>query len=183
VPDASSLQDSVALIESIALPVSDVDRYKLVLGNLVLGGGFASRLYRDLRTTTGYVYSVSSRLNWTRTRGYYLVSFGSDPQNVDKARLLIQRDLRDMQTAPINDAELTRAKAEMLRRLPMQRASVRAIAGSYLSLTDLGLPLDSMQIAAKCFLDMTAPQIQQAFATWLRPDALAQIVKGPALAP
>jgi zinc protease len=46
-------------------------------------------------------------------------------------------------------------------------------------LTELGLPLDSAQRAAERYLAITAPEIQQAFATWIRPEDLAQAVKGP----
>ena len=183
VPDPSSLQDSVSLSETIGLPVASPDRYSLMLGNIILGSGFSSRLYRDLRVKTGYVYSVSSAMDWSRTRADYTVSFGADGDNVEKARALVLRDIRDMQTTPVSGAELTRAKSEVLRQLPMQGASVPAIAGLYLRLVDLGLPLDQQEIAAQRYLTMTAPEIQQAFATWLRPDGLAQVVKGPILAP
>ncbi len=182
VPDASSLQDSVLLAETVALPVASPDRYTLMLGNTILGSGFSSRLYRDLRVRTGYVYTVSSALDWTRTRADYSVSFGADPDNVDRARALVVRDIVDMQTAPVAEAELTRAKAQVLRRLPMQRASVGAIAGLYLHLADLGLPLDTEQVAARRYLEITAPEIRAAFAMWLRPADLAQVVKGPPLA-
>ena len=179
VPDSSSLQDSVSLAETIALPVTSLDRYTLLLGNTILGSGFSSRLYQDLRIKSGYVYSVSSRLDWSRTRADYSVSFGADTQNVEKARSLIVRDLKAMQTTPVSDAELVRAKAELLRRLPMRRASVSGIAGQYLYLTGLGLPLDQPRAAAKRYLEMTAAEVQQAFAKWIRPDDLAQVVKGP----
>ena len=105
------------------MPVISPDRYPLILGNVILGSGFTSRLYRDLRIKTGYVYSVSSELDWSRSRAEYAVSFGADGENVDKARQLILRDIKDMQTTPVGDAELNRAKAELLRRLPMQRAA------------------------------------------------------------
>ena len=179
VPDASSLQDSVLLAETVALPVNSPDRYTLILGNVILGSGFSSRLYKDLRVKTGYVYSVGSGLDWTRTRADYTVSFGADPDNVEKARNLVLRNLRDMQASPVSEAELNRAKAQVLRQLPMQRASVNAIAGQYLRLADLGLPLDTAATAARRYLEITAPQIQQAFAAWLRPDDLVEVVKGP----
>ncbi len=180
VADSDSLQDRVTLAETLTLPVTSPDRYSLMLGNVILGSGFTSRLYQDLRIRTGYVYSVGSDFDWSRSRADYSVSFGADTENVEKARQLILRDLRDMQTSPVSAPELTRAKAEILRSLPMQRASIGAIAGQYLRLTDLGLPLDSAQRAAERYLAMTAPEIQQAFATWIRPEDLAQAVKGPA---
>lgn len=177
--DGSSLQDSVALAETFATPITSPDRYALMLGNVILGSGFSSRLYQDLRIRSGYVYSVSSDLDWSRIRADYSVSFGADAQNVDKARALVLRDLKEMQANPVSDAELTRAKAELLRRLPMRRASIGGIAGQYLRLAELGLPLDSEQVAAARYPTITAAEIQKAFATWIRPDDLALVVKGP----
>jgi len=181
VADPNRLQDNVVLAQTVALPVTSPDRYVLELGNTILGGGFSSRLYQDLRVRTGYVYSVSSQLNWQRTRATYAVSFGADPGNVDKARDLVIRNLRDLQTNLVSDADLARAKAQTLRRLPMGRASVDRIASSLLRLTDLGLPLNSEEIAARRYLAITAPEIRQAFADWLRPDGLVQVVEGPPL--
>ncbi len=179
VPDESSLQDSVTMTQTVATPVTSPDRYPLLLGNTILGSGFSSRLYGDLRIRTGYVYSVSSSIDWTRTRAQYSVTFGADAQNVGKARDLVVRNLRDMQQSLVSDTDLARAKAEVLRRLPMQRASVAGIAGVYLRLADLGLPLDLQQTAAQHYLAITAPDIQRAFAVALRPQELAVVVKGP----
>ena len=179
VADESSLQDSVTLVQTVSTPVDSPDRYTLMLGNTILGSGFSSRLYGDLRVKTGYVYSVNSSIDWTRSRAEYSVTFGADTQNVEKARQLVLRDIRDMQFHVVSDAELARAKAQTLRRLPMGRASVPAIAGSYLRLVELGLPLDLLQTVGQHYLAITAPDIQRAFATALRPDELAMVVKGP----
>lgn len=179
VPDTSDLQESVSLAETLTLPVTSPDRYTLLLGNTILGSGFSSRLFRDLRVRTGYVYSVSSDLAWSRTRADYSVSFGADPENVDRARAAVLRNLKDMQADLVSEGELARAKAELLRRLPMQRASIGAIAGQYLRLVDLNLPLDSEQRAAEAYAKVTPGQIRDAFAKWIRPDDLAMVVKGP----
>ena len=181
VPDPSAVQDSVTLTEDLELPVANPDRFTLMLGNTILGGGFSSRLYRDLRIKSGYVYGVDSALDWTRTRGDYTVTFGSDPQNVAKARQLALQDIKEMQTDPVGDAELTMAKAQMLRKVAMQRDSTDAIAGVYLHETNLGLPLDTPQIAAEHYLAANATQIQDAFQKWIRPQDMAQVVKGPAI--
>ncbi len=181
VPDSQNTQDTVALVESVPLPVTNPDRFNLMVGNTILGGGFSSRLFQDLRVKTGYVYSVDSQLDWSRTRCDYSVSFGADPDKVVRARAAIVADIKTLQGAPVSDAELTRAKAQMLRRLPMQRSSVDAIAGLDLRLVDLGLPLDTPTIAAHHYFDATPAQVQAAFKAWLRPDDLAEVVKGPAV--
>ena len=179
VTEPGSFQDRVILAETIGVPLEDPARYALLLGNTILGGDFSSRLYRDLRIRTGYVYSVRSALDWTRTRARHTIGFGADPANVEKARALIRQNIVDMQTTPVSEGELARAKVQVLRRLPMQRASIGAIAGLYLRLADLGLPLDSQTTAAARYQAITAEQVRAAFATWLRPDDLAQVVKGP----
>jgi zinc protease len=181
VPDSSNVQDTVALVESVPLSVTNPDRYDLMVGNTILGGGFSSRLYQDLRVKTGYVYGVSSQLDFSRTRCTYSVSFGADPDKVVKARALVGQDLKALQSAPVSETELTRAKAQMLRRLPMQRASVDAIAALDLRLVDLGLPLNTPSIAAQHYYDTTPEKVQAAFKNWLRPDDLAEVVKGPAV--
>ncbi len=181
VPDSSNLQDTVALVESLPLSVTNPARYDLMLGNTILGGGFSSRLFQDLRVKTGYVYSVSSQVDFGRTRADYSVSFGADPDKVGKARTAVIADVKALQNQPVSDAELTRAKAQMLRRLPMQRASVDAIAALDLRLVDLGLPLDTPSISAQHYYDATSASVQAAFKNWLRPDDLAEIVKGPSV--
>lgn len=181
VPDASAVQDSVTLAESVPLDAKAPDRYKLMLGNTILGGGFASRLYNDMRVRGGLVYTVDSAFDFGRSRCSYSVQFGADPDKVAQAEAMVVRDLDAMQKAPVSAAELTRAKAQTLRRLPMQRASVDGLAEQYLHLVDLDLPLDQPQAAATAYYAMTAPEIEQAFARYVRPADLARIVKGPAV--
>ncbi len=180
IADNNARQDSVTLLETLNVPVDDPDRYTLLVGNTVLGSGFSSRLYQDLRIRSGYVYSVGSQMDWSRTRANYAVSFGADPANADKARQMVIRALKDLQVNPVSEGELTRAKAELLRRLPMLRASFGGIAGQYLRLIDLGRPLDSARRAAERYLATTADDIRQAFAKWISPDDLAQVIRGPA---
>ena len=179
VPDTSNLQDTVALAQSLNLSVKNPERYDLQLGNTILGSGFSSRLYRDLRVRTGYVYNVESQIDFSRTRADYSAEFGADPDKVAKARAALIADIKDLQTNKVSNIELTRAKAQMLRRLPMQRASVDGLAALDLRYVELGLPLDSAMVAAKHFFDATPESVQSAFAKYLRPDDLAIVVKGP----
>ncbi len=182
VPDGSVLQDSVELAETLPTNVSNPDHFVLDVGNEILGGGFSSRLYRDLRVRSGYVYTVSSRFEWSRTRGAYAISYGSDAGNIDKAKALALQDVSDMQDHPVSDNELALAKASLLRSLPQQRASTDEVAMEDLYLVDHGLPLEQPQIAARAYYAATAQSLQAAFRKWVRPHDLAEVVKGPPVA-
>jgi zinc protease len=181
VPDPSQLQDSVTLSEVIAIDRFSPDYYRLQFGNHVLGGGFyATRLYHDLRQVNGYVYDVDVQLNATKTRATYTVAYACDPENVSKARQLIERDLTAMQTENVTPTELRQAKALLLRQIPLAESSEESVARGLLGRAQIGLPLDESARAAKEYASMTADQVRVAFARQIRPAAFVQIVRGPA---
>ncbi|HUJ72895.1 MAG TPA: pitrilysin family protein [Verrucomicrobiae bacterium] len=180
VPDKSRVQDKVVLAETLGVTRSDPDFYALRLGNLVLGGGFyATRLYRDLRKDSGLVYSVGSSFNIGKTRATYEVEFGCDPPNVSKARAIIERNLKDMQTKPVSADELQQAKSQWLRDIPLSESSTGDIAANLLAHATHDLPLDETTRAAHRCLALTADDVQAAFAKWLRLENLVQASQGP----
>ena len=181
VPDPTELQDAVNLSETIPITRFDDDYYPLQLGNHVLGGGFyATRLYHDLRQVNGYVYNVDVVLNAQKTRTIYTVDYACDPQNVSKARQLIQRDLTAMQKENVTPGELQLAKALVLRQLPLGESSEEGVANALVRRAQIGLGLDEPERAAKRFYGLTADDVRAAFAKWVRPDDFVQIVRGPA---
>jgi zinc protease len=180
-PDSSAKQDSVRMAEVIDITRDDPARYALRLGDEVLGGGFyASWLFRDLRDKTGLVYSVDTAFDLDKHRSVYSVSFGADPDKVKPARALILKDLKRIQSEPIADSELQRAKGILLRHIPLGESSFGSIAGQLLTYATWGLPLNQNIIAGQHYLDLTAPDIQQAYARHIRTDAFVTAVKGPA---
>ena len=154
--------------------------YALELGDHVLGGGFyATRLFHDLRQVAGLVYTVNNTLSAGRTRATYQVTYGCDPPNVAKARAIVERDLRAMQTTDVTAGELEQAKAILLRQLPLQESSEDAIAASFARYSLLGLPLDETHHAATVYAKLSAAQIRAAFARYIRPAGFVQVVQGP----
>jgi zinc protease len=180
VPDATSVQDSVQLAQNIDVTRDDSVRYALNLGNQVLGGGFyASRLFRDLRDKSGLVYTVGTRFELGKHRSTYTVSYGCDPDKVLAARAIVVKDLKEMQNEPVSDTDLKRAKGILLRQIPLGESSFGAIGNQLLSLSIQDRPLNAMTIAGQHYLQLTAPEVQQAYATHLRADAFVTAVKGP----
>ena len=180
VPDPSAVQSSVALAQEVGLTRFDPDYYALQVGNHVLGGGFyATRLYHDLRQETGYVYNVDDNLASNRTRSVYTVTYGCDPGNIAKARDLVVRDLRAMQTTDVTPQELQQAKALLLRQMPLRESSEDAVVTGLVARAQLGLPLDENARAGQKYFAMTAADVRAAFAKWIRPDGFVQVVRGP----
>jgi len=180
VPDPQAVQDSVILAQQLNLNRFDPDYYPMQLGNHVLGGGFyATRLYHDLRQVAGYVYNVDVSMEASKTRASYTVTYGCDPQNVSKARALVERDLDQMRTQDVSPDELHLAKAMLLRSIPLGESSEEGVAQGLLRRAVIGLPLDEPIVAAKKYFELDAGQIKAAFARHLRLDDIVQVVRGP----
>jgi len=181
VPDPTQVQDSVELALQVGLNRFHPDYYALQLGDHVLGGGFyATRLYRDLRQKAGYVYNVDNSLHASETRATYSVTYGCDPENVSKARVLIEQDLTAMRTTNVTPAELQQAKALLLRQIRLNESSEDAVAGGFVARALVGLPLDEPIRAAQRYYGLSADEVRAAFEKWIRPAAFVQVVRGPA---
>lgn len=115
---------------------------------------------------------MSSSFDVGKTRALYVVRYACDPQNVARARAIVEQDLKNMQTTLVTPEELRQAKALLLREMPLSEASVDSIAGGLIYRTTHDLPLDEPTQAAHRYLELTAEQVQAAFAKWVRPNDL-----------
>lgn len=180
VPDTSRIQDEVILGETVGISRSNADYYALQLGNNVLGGGFySSRLSRDLRKNAGLVYSIGSSFDIGRSRGMYFVQYACDSNNVSKVHASIVHELEKMRTTPVANDELQRSKEMMLRRLSLAEESTAGIAQGLIGRWTLNLPLDEARIAARNYIQLSTGDVQNAFAKWVRPKDLVEVVRGP----
>jgi zinc protease len=180
VPNTARVQDKVTLAEAVNMRRSDRDYYALQAGNQILGGrSFSARLFRDLRENNGLVYSVGSRVDVSKTRGSFVVSYACDPDKVTRVKSVIVQHIRQMRDAPVGDEELNRAKALLLRDITLSEGSVDKKALGMITRTVNDLPLNEPVKAAERYVKLNAGDIKRAFTKWIYPDDLAQIIEGP----
>ena len=89
------------------------------------------------------------------------------------------RDLRAMRTTPVTAVELRRARALLLREIPLFKSSLDQIAAGLIERARMHLPLDEPTIAAYRYLKLTAADVRTAYARWLNSGALVQVTEGP----
>jgi zinc protease len=175
------LQDDVSLEEVVGVNRNDSDYYALQIANHVLDGGDdATWLYRDVRQDAGLVYSIDSSLDANDIgRSTFAIEYGCDPSNVSKAKGIVMRDLRQLQTATLGADDMRRAKLLMMRRVPLSEQSEELIADSLLARASAGLALDESAREAPRYLQITPAQVRAAMLKWIRPDSFVQVVEGP----
>ncbi len=180
IDDPQALNDSVTLAEQVDINRFDPDYYPLQLADAMLGGNDASaRLYHDLRQVNGYVYSLDVGLHASETRAQYSISFGAAPENIAKARAIIEQDLEEMRSAEVSAEELHQAKASLVRQIPLSEQSEEDIADELLTLAEIGLPLDEAYRDMQKYLSLNASDVRTAFEKRIHPENLVEVVRGP----
>jgi zinc protease len=82
--------------------------------NTILGGaGLSSRLFSELRDKQGLAYTVRSQYAPMRQTGQFLVSIGTSPENIARARAGFAEQITRMQQEPITLEELQNAKGRL----------------------------------------------------------------------
>ena len=180
VPATGRLQDTVILQETLPLTLDDRDRGALEVANAVLSGDFSSILIRDMRVTTGYVYSVGSRLAAGKSRSLFQVQYACAPQNFSKAQAVLERDLRMLQNQTIPDERLQRAKSHLVSGVTLDSASYDSLARRLLANASVGLAADYDFALAHDELAATPVSVRDAMARYIRPSGFVRTVEGPA---
>lgn len=180
VPATGRIQDTVRMSETLKLSWDDDAIAPLLLANTMLSGDFSSILIRDLRVTKGYVYYVTSGLNEGKTRSTFAVRYGSSPDNVSKAKALALADLARMQTAPVDNERLLRAKSSLLSAIPIGDESYDGLAKQLAKTVSEGLPIDEDIILAQREFAATPQDVQSAMKQFVRPEGFVTIIEGPA---
>jgi len=84
-----------------------------------------------------------------------------------------------MAQSDVTPAELQQAKALILRQIPLAESSEDAVAGGFIARARIGLPLDEPFHAAEKYFVMSADEVKAAFAKWVKPGDMVQVVRGP----
>jgi zinc protease len=180
VPAQGRVQSSVELVELNDVRRTDPDWAALQVANTALTGGFySSILYHDLREVHGYAYSVQSSLSAGKVRSFFTLRYACDPQNIIPAQKAAVGDLQRLAATPLAENDLLRSKALLLGEVPIQQASYDGVTSMMLRYASQDLPLDQYQIDAQNYLNVSAADVQAAFAKWIRPEDFVRVVTGP----
>ncbi len=142
----------------------------------VLGGGMASRLFRNLREDKGYTYGIYARGDSRRLAGVSFV-VGSVKAEVTGAALKeLLGELRRLREEPVAEAELEDAKNALVLGLPSDFATAGSTAGRLAELAVHGLPDDYWNRYAELVRKVTAEDVRRFAAARLDPAKLTVVM-------
>lgn len=164
----------------IGLPAvrrGDADYFPLLVGNYSLGGGgFTSRLMKEVREKRGYVYSVSSYFYPQLLSGPFGISLQTKRSQVNDALKVVDDVLTQFMAQGPTAQELAAAKKNLVDGLALRLDSNAKLLG-YLSIIGFyGLPLTYLDDFPARVNAVTIAQVRDAFARHVPRDHLVTVV-------
>ena len=110
----AAVQTSIRIGKIIDLPWDSMEFAKLMVANNLLGGYFGSRLMMNVREDKGYCYGIFSSIQVERNAIYMVISSEVGTDVTQAAVDEIFNEIRRLQSEPVPDDELQRAKSYMV---------------------------------------------------------------------
>jgi len=122
------------------------DQYKLEVMNYVLGGGgFGSRLMRELRSNRGLTYGIYGGVFDGRDKGPFTIASTLRAESIGESLSLIEDIVKSMQADFIKDDEMEEAKNNMINSFVFNFESKPSIVAQKIYLGLLGYPEDYLE--------------------------------------
>jgi zinc protease len=155
----------------------DPDTFPLLVGNYVLGGGgFVSRLMKEVREKRGYAYSVYSYFQPQRERGPFQIGLQTKREQAQDALKVVEQVLDGFLADGPGEEELKAAKRNLAGGFPLRIDSNRKLL-EYLSVIGFyGLPTTYLDDFPRKVEAVTAADIRAAFRKHVRPEHMVTVI-------
>jgi len=168
-------------IHMVALGITrdNPDYYAINVFNEAFGGGFASRLFNDIRTKRGLAYGVGGGIGANFGHpGILQISLGTKSGSTVEAIQAADENIDNLATHPITDEEIQHAKDAILNAFIFRLDSPDKILGERMVYEYYGYPPDWLDKYQAEIKKVTAADVNRVAAKYLHKDQLAVLVVG-----
>jgi zinc protease len=157
----------------------DPDYFPLFVGNYILGGGgFVSRLYREVREKRGYAYGAYSYFLPLAGRGPFLLGLQTRNEQAEEALAQARRVLEEFIRDGPSKEELAAAQRGLVGGFPLRIDSNRKLLEQAAVIGFYRLPLDWLDRFSANVQAVTLESVRAAFSRAIRPAELTTVVVG-----
>ncbi len=176
---AHPASQSHILIGQPGMTRDDPDYFPLLVGNYVLGGGgFDSRLTKEVRQKRGLSYSVYSYFMPLADKGPFQLGLQTRREATDEALKVVRDTLNRFLAEGPTEAELKQAQDNLVSGFPLRIDSNSKIL-SYLAMMDFyRLPPDWLETYPKKVAAVTREQVVKAMRARLKPETMVTVIVG-----
>ncbi len=155
------------------------DYFALILMNRILGSGFTSRLFKNVRSREGLAYSVygiySANYDFP---GLFYVGCQTKSEATVKAIRAMTEEVRKMTESEVNDQELALARDSYLNSFVFNFDTKGEIVGRLMTYAYYEYPLDFLQKTKESIEKVTKGDVLRVAKKYLRPDDVQILAVG-----
>ena len=140
-PDAGQ---AAVTITRLGIPRNDPDFYTAEATNSVLGGGFSSRLNREIRIKRGLSYGASSVISERLYTGPFAASAQTKNESAPEVAQLLLSELDRLATGDLENTELTTRKLALIGDFNRGLETGGGLSGEAGGLALYGIPLNDL---------------------------------------
>lgn len=159
--------------------MSDPDYFALILMNRVLGSGFTSRLFRNVRSREGLAYSVfgnySANFDYP---GVFYVGCQTKSESTVYAIRAMTEEVKKMTASEVTDEELAIARESYLNSFVFNFDTKGEIVNRLMTYEYFGYPLDFLQKTKDSVEKVTKQDILRVAKKNLKPDKMQILAVG-----
>ena len=179
VVDKDDLTQTTVFMGHKGIRADDPNYAGVQVANRVLGGGFASRLFSEVRSRQGLAYSVgSSPGTGFRNPGLFLGFTMTKSETSEKATSAVLFEMNKMITEEVTDAELAQAKDSILNSEVFSYDTSRKILDRAVMFERYGYPNDFLQTYQENVKKMTKADVLAATQAVWHPDDMTILAVG-----
>ena len=159
--------------------MSDPDYFSLIIMNRILGGGFTSRLFKNVRSREGLAYSVfgSYSANFDYPGEFYVGCQTKSESTVYAIRAML-KEVREMQESEVTDEELALAKDSFLNAFVFNFDTKAEIVNRLMTYEYFGYPADFLQKTKQNVEQVTKADVLRVAREHLKPDTVQILAVG-----
>ncbi|MCK5825950.1 MAG: insulinase family protein [Desulfuromusa sp.] len=156
------------------------DVFALQVANYILGGGgFNSRMMREVRSDRGLAYSVYSYFQvGRRLPGLFIVSSETKCESTGEVVTLLKQLIRQIRDEPVSTAELDLAKASLINSFVFAFADSHSVVNRKVRLDYYDYPKDYLETYRQRIASVTIADVQRVAQQYLHPDNIQIVLVG-----
>jgi zinc protease len=155
------------------------DYYALSVMNEVFSGGFGSRVVQQIRTKLGLAYDVGGSFGAAYDHpGLFAVGLGTKSSSTVPATKATLDEIARLRTVPPTEAELKRAKDDLLNSFIFRYDSPEKVLSEQVTLAVYGYPSDFLERYRDAIEKVTSADVSRVAQKYIQPEKLAIVVVG-----
>jgi zinc protease len=171
------LSQANIILGHVGVSRDDPDYYSVSVMNYILGGGgFASRLMKNIRDDKGLVYSIHSYFAANRYGGRFQVGLQTKNESANTAIEEVLKEINIIRTTPVSENELSDAQSFLTGSFPMRIENSSRIAGFLVAVEVFGLGTDYIDDYPSYINSITREDILRVAKKYLDPENYILVV-------